>query len=400
MKSVLILGAGLYQVPLIEKVKALGYRAIVCSIPGDYPGFAVADVVEYVNTTDAVACAEVAQRYGVSAVCTCGTDVALPSLGRINDTLNLCGPSERSAVFSSNKWLMKEAFVAGGVLTAKYLRAYDAEQCLHAADELGYPCVIKVVDSSGSRGIEIVRKREDICEAYARVLPATHHDFVIVEEFLDGEEFGAQAMVYKGRTLFVMPHSDIVFKGVTGVPVGHSAPMSEPRDILSEQKIAEQAQKAITALGIDHSAVNIDFMMVKGQPYVLEVGARCGGTCLAEIVSIHYGIDYYAMIVRCALGDLDDLSPESFTPQTPVSAMLIISEKEGIYHGEGYQTTNPMIDACRLDCSSGDPIPRFRVGPDRIGQVIAHGKTLAEALQIAQDEQQKACTYVAEHLTP
>lgn len=395
----LILGAGLYQVPLIEKVKSLGHRAVVCSIPGDYPGFAVADVVEYVNTTDTVSCLEVARRYGVSAVCTCGTDVALPSLGHINDSLDLCGPDERSAILSSNKWLMKEAFAAAGVLTAKYIRVSSPEQCIQAADELGYPCVIKVVDSSGSRGIEIVRRREDICKAYARVLPATRQDFVIVEEFLDGDEFGAQAMIYKGQLLFVMPHSDTVFNSVTGVPIGHSVPMADPRNILAEQKIKEQAHKAIIALGIDNSAVNIDFMMVKGQPYVLEVGARCGGTCLAEIVSIHYGIDYYELMVRCALGDLEGISQETFKPQTPVSAMLIISSEDGVYQGGEYRSTNPLVNECRLDCTAGDTISRFRVGPDRIGHIIVHGETLAEAQRIVQDEQKKACAYIINHLS-
>ena len=40
MKKILILGAGIYQVPLIKKVKDLGHYAIVSSIPGNYPGFA------------------------------------------------------------------------------------------------------------------------------------------------------------------------------------------------------------------------------------------------------------------------------------------------------------------------------------------------------------------------
>ena len=50
MKKVLILGAGIYQVPLIKKVKEMGYYVIVSSIPGDYPGFQYADKVYYENT--------------------------------------------------------------------------------------------------------------------------------------------------------------------------------------------------------------------------------------------------------------------------------------------------------------------------------------------------------------
>ena len=49
MKKILILGAGIYQVPLIETAKKLGYYTIVASIPGKYPGFALADKVYHVN---------------------------------------------------------------------------------------------------------------------------------------------------------------------------------------------------------------------------------------------------------------------------------------------------------------------------------------------------------------
>ena len=111
MKNVLILGAGIYLVPLILKAKSLGCHVIVCTIPGNYPGIAIADEVYYENTTDKEACLRVAKQNNVSAVCTAGTDVALPSLGYIVDQLALKGPSEKAALFSSNKLLMKEAFL-------------------------------------------------------------------------------------------------------------------------------------------------------------------------------------------------------------------------------------------------------------------------------------------------
>ena len=47
MKKILILGAGIYQVPLIKTAKKLGIYTIVASIPGNYPGFELADKVYY-----------------------------------------------------------------------------------------------------------------------------------------------------------------------------------------------------------------------------------------------------------------------------------------------------------------------------------------------------------------
>ena len=68
MKKVLILGAGIYQVPLIQRAKKLGYYTIVASWPGKYPGFQYADKVYYVNTTDKEKLLEIAREEGISGV--------------------------------------------------------------------------------------------------------------------------------------------------------------------------------------------------------------------------------------------------------------------------------------------------------------------------------------------
>ena len=47
MKKLMVLGAGAPQVCLLEAAKRLGYRTVVCSIPGDYPGFSHADEIAY-----------------------------------------------------------------------------------------------------------------------------------------------------------------------------------------------------------------------------------------------------------------------------------------------------------------------------------------------------------------
>ena len=124
MKKVLILGAGIYQLPLIERAKCLGLYTIVCSIKGHYPGFDIADKVYFVDTTDKEACLEIAKNECIDAVCTAGTDVALPTLGYIVDKLHLVGPSYNSACLSSNKLLMKQKFQEYGVSSADFNTIY------------------------------------------------------------------------------------------------------------------------------------------------------------------------------------------------------------------------------------------------------------------------------------
>lgn len=384
MDNILILGAGIYQVPLIKKARQLGYRVLVCTIPGNYPGISFADEVFYADTTNSEECLQIAENNHIAAVCTAGTDVALPTLGRIVDTLHLHGPSEESALYSSNKFLMKEAFSKGHVLSAAYRRVHNYDECVEAARSIGFPCVLKVVDSSGSRGIEVVKREDELPSAYQYVLQYTKQKYILVEEFLAGEEFGAQAFVYEGKVAFVMAHSDIVFHGATGVPVGHSVPLDASLQI-SKEAIAEETQKAIKALHIDNSAVNIDFMLVDGKPYVLEVGARCGATGLAELVSLNYGIDYYEVIIRAALGNLDMNLLTNLSSMQAATVLLITSDTSGILKSYNQHISHPQLIDYALDYSIGDHVNKFRIGPDRIGQVIAIGDSAENSLKFAQN---------------
>lgn len=384
MKTIMILGAGIYQVPLIQRAKEKGYRTVVVSIPGSYPGFDIADKVYFVNTTDKEACLKVAIEENISAVCTTGTDVALPTLGYICDTLKLHGPSENTSILSSNKALMKDAFVKGGVHTAQHIKVSDFDECKSAAFCIGYPCILKVVDSSGSRGIKVVRRESELEEAYKTVLPFTRKNYFLVEKFLDGEEFGAQAFVYEGELLFSMTHSDIVFQGNTGVPVGHCVPYSDNIDLLFEKAVFEEIKKSIKALGIDNAAINADFILCDGVPYVLEIGARCGATCLAELVSLYYDINYYDAIIDCALGCLNVDKYRNLKQKRAACGLLITSDKEGVFNGDGEVfILKDQIVACDFDLKRGDKVRKFLIGPDRIGQIISFGQTSAKARNLA-----------------
>lgn len=377
MRKILILGAGIYQVPLIKKAKELGCYTIVCSIKGNYPGFKYADKVYYVDTTNKENCLKIAINEGVIAVCTTGTDVALPTLGYIVDKMHLKGPSEQSAIMSSNKLFMQEAFHKNHVNSATYFKVKSLDECREKACLIGFPCILKVVDSSGSRGIKIVMDQTEIAEAYETILPYTRLDYIIVEEFLKGEEFGAQAFVYEGEVLFVMPHSDDIYQGDTGVPIGHHVPFKHQNNQSITHSIYDETEKAIKALCIDNAAVNVDMILVGEKPYVLEIGARCGGTCLPELVSLHYNIDYYKMILEAAMGTLN-ANDYAFIPTQAVSGMLITSPATGTIKDYNINIEDEGIYDLSMDYPKGALVGKFQTGPDRIGQLIVYGNTAEE----------------------
>ena len=384
MKKILILGAGIYQVPLIKTAKRMGLYTIVASIPGNYPGFELADKVCYENTTDVPKILEIARTEKIDGIVTAGTDVAVITIGEVCDRLGLTGLSAEAAAIATDKLRMKTCYEKYGVRTARFRRiSFDDADYADLVAELTLPVMFKSVDSSGSRGIVKVSDPAEFEAARKTVLENTRSDYFIAEEFIDGEEFGAQAFVRNGEVQFILPHGDYVFKGDTGVPIGHFAPYDLSPEVLEDAR--RQLRLAIQAMELDNCAINADFIMKDGQTYVLEIGGRSGATCLAELVSIYYGFDYYEKILRTALGEDVDFSQtiegEGFAG-VPNASMLLMSDRDGhIVSQENLNPADPDIVDVQFDLKPGDAVHQFRVGPHRIGHVITKGTTLDAAVE-------------------
>lgn len=388
MKKILILGAGIYQVPLIKKAKEMGLYTVVTSIPGNYPGFALADKVVYENTIDLDAVLKLAKEEQVSGVVTAGTDVCVPTQGYLCDQLGLKGPTLEAAEKAQSKLLMKQAFQEYGVNTAEfeYVDIKNANP-VDVCEKIGYPVIFKSIDASGSRGITKVAGPEDIPFAYSEVVENTHSDTYLIEKFLTGEEYGAQAFVYDGTIRFILPHGDYVFQGSTGVPVGHFAPYDISPEIIEDSKV--QLQKAVTAMGVDNCAINADFMLCDGKAYVLEIGARAGATCLVEMTEQYYGIDYYKQIIRCAMGEEPDFTPGNARRQ-PCVVMLFQSEESGVIESiDMGEQKDPRVLDISLDYGVGDSVRQFRKGPDRIGQCIVIADSVDEGKRVLDEAMAK-----------
>lgn len=371
----MILGAGIYQVPLIKKARELGIYTIVVSIPGNYPGFEYADKVYYENTTDYDKILELARGEQIDGIVTAGTDVAVITIGKVCDALGLKGLSFEAAQIASDKMKMKEQYEKFGVRTAKFRYvSLNLEDIKEKTAELAYPLIFKAVDSSGSRGIIRVDNEERFEKALQVVSEVTKKDYFIIEEFLKGDEFGAQAFIYNGEIQFIMPHGDYVFHGNTGVPIGHWAPFELSDEIVKDAK--EELKKAAVAMKLDNCAINADFILYKGKTYVLELGGRSGATCLAEMVSLYYGFDYYEKIIRASLGE--DVTFES-NGGTANAAMLLSSNKTGKIAKIENRNSDDHIVEVQYDYEIGDQVRQFQVGPDRIGHVIVKGETVEQA---------------------
>lgn len=380
MKKIMILGAGTYQVPLIKAAKNMGLYTIVVSIPGNYPGFDIADKVYYENTVDEDKVLEIAMAEQIDGIATTGTDVCVQSIGKVCDAMNLSGISREAAIIANNKMLMKTKYEEFGVRTARFRQvSFDDKNIPKTIEGLEFPLIFKSVDSSGSRGIIRVDSYDQFESSMAYVKENTKKDYFLIEEFVIGEEFGAQAFVYNGELSFILPHGDYVFHGDTGVPIGHFAPYQLSDEVIEDAKA--QLRGAAKAMGLNNCAINADFILKDNKTYVLELGGRCGATCLAELVSIYYGFDYYEKILKVAMGE--DPAFDTTSHAVPNASHLLMSDKDGVIISQTNDNTpDERICEIQFDYAPGEEVHKFRVGPHRIGHIITKGETLEESQDV------------------
>lgn len=373
-KRILILGAGRGQVELIKTAKDMGLHSIVCGLEGDMPGYAIADEVAYVDISDPQKTFEVAKNLNIDAIATSCIDTGIKALGYVCDRLRLSGLTEKSAFMCNDKYLMKNAFAENNVSSPKYIKVTSLDYLQNCINILSFPIIIKAIDLQGSRGIYVCHSIDEAFVNFNLVMNQTKQDYCIVEEFIDGYEFGAQSFVWNNEILFMLIHGDNVYNSHTAVPVGHYVTFEGDNDIINQAN--KVIVDAIKAIGLNNCAVNIDLIVKDNKVYIIEITGRVGATCLSELVSIYYGINYYEMILLAALGNdpktIFDIKPNHFTSN---ASRMIISEKSGVL--KEIINKNDLNDESIYDITffkkHGDEINKFITANDCVGQIVVKG---------------------------
>jgi biotin carboxylase len=382
MKTVLILGAGVYQLPLIHTARAMGCRVCVASYRGTDPGMALADEPWVVDTTNVQGIAARAAQTHLDAVVTTGTDVAVPAIGYLCDHLGLPGINAETARLSSSKSAMQQCFAAHGVPTAAFRCVRSLREAQDAAAAFGYPVVVKTPESSGSRGITVVEAPDVLPQAVMCAMQLARHGEILVEQYLSGIEFGAQIIVSNSHVVHCLCHNDLVTPPPVAVPIGHSCPALLPASVQDEARAVCEA--AVRAIGIVHGVCNADLIHTADGVRVFEIAARAGATGLPEIIKLHFGLDLYAVALQQALGAAPDTQ---ITIGQAAAIVVIRAPRTGRLERQRIPDDVlawPGVQRVSFDYSAGTLVRAFRTGPDRIGDVLVTASSAAEAERLAQ----------------
>ena len=371
---ILINGAGRGCLNLIKTAKQMGLYTIVTGMAG--PCIPIADkVYRDVHPGHPKEVLRVANIEHVDGVVTTCNDMGLESVGYCCEKLKLPGLSWNAAKISSNKLLMKELLVKNGVRTANFLNIHNIEELEAVLSNLQLPVIIKATDLQGSRGVCIVRSMEHLKSAYNEVMSLTKQDYCIIEEFIEGVEFGAQAFIYNGKVLFVLPHGDETIMCKTAVPVGHYMPYIMNNELAADVEL--QAIKAIEAIGLDNCAVNIDFIERDNKAYIIELTGRGGANGLTDITGLHYGINYYEMILNMALGKdpREVFSKKAIRPYASKSEMIKSTVSGIVKNIILPESSDAEIN---MFIAPGDEVRLFTNCNDAIGEIFVKGESIED----------------------
>lgn len=386
-KRLLVLAAGILQVPVIKKAKEMGIYVIAADGNPNAVGLKYADKAIVVNITSEEDVLKVAHEEHIDGVIHPCSEVSMNVMGRLNDELGLSGITREQAIRATNKHLMREAFEKGNAPSPKSILTENAEYAwMHLQNDFSTDGILKPSRNSGSRGIAKVSRymdKADFVKAYDIALNESRDKSVLIEQFIEGPEFSIEIIVWDGK-VNVLTVTD---KKTTGAPhfveLGHNQPSCYSKEDVETLKAAAVA--GVKSLGVNNCACHAEAKLMNGKAYLMEIGARLGGDFIStELTHLSTGIDMVAAAINVALGVEPDLNSKEepkgvciryFCPKP--GKLVSISNTEIL--------KDPRVYLWEIYHKVGDVIPEVTSSLCRSGHVIVTEETPQKAIGLAEN---------------
>jgi biotin carboxylase len=372
-------------------VRELGHRVVAVDRKAGAPGLLAADVAEIVDFADLDGVIEVARRHEVDGVLTVAADRAVPVVAAVAETVGLPGIGTETAHRMTHKLQMREALAASGVPQPPFAAVRSPTDLATALEKVGFPAVLKPVDSGGQRAVFRIENDRDLERNLDETVAESPTGGAIVEEFVDGTEMNGIVVARNGRA-DLLTLSDRLRPPGIGFGVGwiHVYPPSIDSDQLSSSR--EIAVESVRALGMENGIAFPQLIAAPdGRVIVVEVAARIAGGQMADLVRHAVGVDLVEVAVRQALGeDVPDdvalprfsqpLAIRFFTAQPgplPTGRVTKIGGLEPVLAADGVVQAETYLEL-------GETIRPVRRDGDRRGYVIAVADSWKEALERAE----------------
>ena len=274
MKKILLLGSGELGKEFVIAAMRAGQYVIACDRYDNAPAMQVADEREVFSMLDGDALEAVVNKHKPDIIVTEIEAIRTERLFKFEEQGIQVVPSARAVNYTMNRRAIRDlASKELGLRTAKYFYAKTFEEFKIAADEIGFPCVVKPLMSSSGHGQSYVHNDDELEQAFKDAMEGSRGDVkeVIIEEFIDFEsEFTLLTVTQKnGPTLFCPPIGHVQ-KGGDYRESWQPYQISDAA-LKQAQHMADQVTKALTGAGI----WGVEFFLTKqGEVIFSELSPR------------------------------------------------------------------------------------------------------------------------------
>jgi biotin carboxylase len=281
-----------------------------------------------------------------------------------------------------DKAAMRTALAQAGVPQPRFaLLGADTDPAA-AAEDVGFPCVVKPLALSGSRGVIRADDAGAVRAAAARVraiLAAAGEPAdapLLIESYLPGAEVAVEALLDDGRlrVLAIFDKPDPL-EGPYFEETLYVTPSRLPA--ATQAAIERAAAAAARALGLREGPVHAELRADGGRVTVLELAARSIGGLCSRALRFGAGVSLEAVILRHALGlDVDELRPGAAAS----GVMMLPIPRSGTLQAVGGQDEARAvegIEGLEITIPVGRPVAALPEGDRYLGFLFARGESPA-----------------------
>lgn len=256
----------------------------------------------------------------------------------IGEALGLHVNSLAAAQATRNKRVMRELLAGAAVPSPSFSMVRVDDDARAAARRVAYPCVLKPLVLSASRGVIRADDETAFVAAFARVVAILRApdvadlgagtDQILVESFVPGVEVALEGLLERGalRALAVFDKPDPL-DGPFFEETIYVTPSRHPATV--QAAIVDVTARAARALGLSDGAVHAELRLrpTAGgvEPVVLEIAARSIGGLCGRTLRFGTGMSLEELILRRAL----DRPVTSFERQRAAAAVMMIPIPRG-----------------------------------------------------------------------
>jgi biotin carboxylase len=286
-----------------------------------------------------------------------------------------------------DKHKMREIFDRAGLLVPENFRVALDTDPREIARRVFFPCVLKPLGLSASRGVIRANNAGEFVAAFERIrrileqpeIRQSHeewNDAIQIERYIEGREFALEGLMTRGelKVLAIFDKPDPL-EGPFFEETIYVTPSRESREIQSA--IVDTARSAVRALGLDHGPVHAEMRVNERGVYMLEVAARpIGGLC-ARALHFAGGFTLEEVVILHALQNM----PAALSLSPPaLGVMMIPVPRAGVYESvtgieEALRTDG--VDDVVITAKTGQKLVPLPEGASYTGFIFASGDDAA-----------------------